>query len=299
MKRITMSLLGNHGRFANQLFQYMFLHTYAVRHGLEVQTSPWIGENLFEIEPAPITDKLANYYEPLHKTGEPKGPPEKEAINCDFHGYGQFHTSWFKPGEGMIRRMFSVREEVMERLDPAIERFHKAGYTTVGIQLRRGDYGRLIHYITPVQWYLNWLQVIWPLLDDPVLFIASEDRSLVKEFAAYNPFTAESLGIDLKANPQPLYTYQRYDVNHPQPHLMDFFPDWYLLRECEYLAIPNSTFSFVPAMLSNYLVKCWRSHLPTQGFREIDPWNTTPMEYDLAEDHKDIPGVYLEKNEQY
>ena len=299
MKRITMSKLGMHGRFANQLFQYMFLHTYAAKHELEVQTSPWIGENLFEIEPAPITDKLANYYEPLHKTGEPKGPPEKEAINRDFHGYGQYHTSWFAPYESMIRRLFAEREEVMDRLDPASEKFHDAGYTTVGIHLRRGDYGRLIYYITPVQWYLNWLQVIWPLLDDPVLFVASEDRSLVDAFAAYKPFTTESLGVDLKNDPLSLYTYQRYDLDHPQPHLMDFFPDWSLLKDCEYLAIPNSTFSFVPAMLSHNLVRCWRSHLPTQGFREIDPWNTMPLEYHLCDDWKHIPGVCLEENEQW
>ncbi len=296
MKKITMSRLGNHGRFANQIFQYMFLKVYAAKHHLEMETSPWIGENLFKIDPAPITSRLAEYYEPLKKTGQPEGPPWDEAVNRDFHGYAQYHTAWYRPYKRMIYDLLRVRSEVLDRLEPATHELHNAGRTTVGIHLRRGDYGRKIHYITPVQWYLDWLEKTWPTLNDPVLFIASEDRALVKEFADYHPVTSEALGIDLQNDPQPLYTYLREDRDNPLPHLMDFFPDFFFLAQCEILAIPNSTFSFIPAMLAPDLKQCWRSRLDTQAFEQIDPWDTTPLRYEMAEDYKHIEGVYLEHN---
>lgn len=300
MKRITMSRLGCHGRWGNQIHQYMGLHTFAANHNLEVQTARWAGEDIFQIEPSPITEKLSNWYEPLHKTGEPKGIPGDEAINRDWHGYFQYHTSYLKPHEKMLRKMFTLRKNAHQpQLAAAATRLFGMGYNRVGLQIRVGDYGRLIHYLTPVQWYLNWLQVIWPLLDDPVLFIAAEDRSLVDAFSDYNPQTAESLGVKMTTERIEHYSYQQYDKDHPLPHTMQFMGDWFLLTQCHYLAIPNSTFSFTSAMFSTCLKHCWRSHLPTQGFRLIDPWNTTPMEYAVAEDYKHIEGVCLEENEQW
>ncbi len=293
---ITMSRLGGHGRFANSLFQYAFLHVYAKQHNLTVQNAAWVGEQLFNIPPAPITTKLTNYYEPLKPTGQPEGPPDDNAIDHDVHGYFQYHMSYYRPYREFVQGLFRPRENVLDRMAPAVQRFDALGKTRVGVHLRRGDYGQLMFYLTPVQWYLDWLKEYWPTLDNPVLFVASEDRALVDEFADYNPQTAESLGIDLQAKPLPTYDYLKHDLQNPQPHLLDFFPDWFLLTQCEYVLMPNSTFSFTAAMLSKRLRHCWRSNLPTQRFEEIDVWDTVPMTQDMAEDYKHIPGVCLEKN---
>ncbi len=267
MKRyVTMSRLGYHGRWGNQICQYMGLQVFAKQHDLEVQTARWAGEHIFEIEPSPITEKLPIYCEPLHETGQPKGIPGKELIGHDFAGYFQVHTSYFAPHESLLRRMFTIRPDVLDRLQLAADRLRNLGRDVVGLHLRLGDYGRLIFYITPVQWYRNWLAAIWPLLDDPVLFIAAEDRSQVEAFADYNPQTAESLGVDMKAEPIEDYSYQQYDKDHPQPHTMQFMGDFFLLTQCRYLAIPNSTFSFAAAMFSERLRHCFRSDLPTQRF---------------------------------
>jgi len=297
---ITMSTLNKH-RWANALFQYMFVHIYGKSHNLLVQTPPWVGEQLLNIEPSPMTVKLLPFYERLRSTGQPYGPPVTEAIGHDFYGYGQYHTSYYQPYRKFIQDLLQPKPAVEDRLsDTAIGRlvFRSIGIMgdIIGIHLRRGDYGRLIHYITPVQWYLDWLEKNWERFEYPVLFIASEDRSLVDQFAKYNPRTAESLGVDLRAEPLPTATYLDHDLEHPQPHLMDFFPDWYLLAHCQYLLIPNSTFSFTAAMLSRRLKRCYRSDLPTQQFHEIDVWNTTPLSYDMAENYKHVPGVCLERN---
>ncbi len=299
MDYITMSKLGRYGRFANQVFQYAFLRIYAREHDLVVQNAPWVGEQLFGIDPSPVTVKLPPYHEPLKKTGQPFDPPGGEVIGCDFFGYGQYHTKYHRPHREWLYDLFQPTQAVRDRLHPAAARLDRFGQTRVGIHLRRGDYGRFTFYITPVRWYLDWLEENWPTLDDPVLFVASEDKAIVDEFARYNPQTAESLGVDLQAEPLPTYTYQQYDLENPEPHLLDFFPDWYLLTQCDVLLIPNSTFSFTAAMFSERLRYCWRSRLPLQGFELIDPWNATPMAYELAENWKHIPGVCLDHNPQW
>ena len=59
-----MSCLGRIGRFGNQFFQYAFLRHYARRHGLAVQTPPWIGQELFDCSDPPIAQPLPVIYEP-------------------------------------------------------------------------------------------------------------------------------------------------------------------------------------------------------------------------------------------
>jgi len=57
---ITMSKFGRFGRFGNQIFEYMFLKTYAKKHGLEVQIPPWVGNYLFGTDDPPTTLVLNN-----------------------------------------------------------------------------------------------------------------------------------------------------------------------------------------------------------------------------------------------
>lgn len=298
---ITMRRLGTHGRWANQLFQYMFLRCYGREFNLTVQVPPWVGEQIFAIPPAPITRKLPTKNE--HREGGPLSqqlpPVGDEFAGRDFRGYAQFHTSYYRPNRAFIRDLFTLRPEVQQRMTPAAIRLEALGKTPVGIHLRRGDYGRLHFYITPVRWYLDWLAEHWPKLDNPVLFVAAEDRRLVNEFRKFNPQTAESLGVCLDTEPMPTYSYLKHDLKTREPHLLDFFPDWYLLTRCEYLLIPNSTYSFVAAMLSRRLRHCFRSDLNTQRFVEIDPWDTDPLTHEQAEDFKHIPGVCLDSNPQW
>ncbi len=303
---ITMSRLGQHGRFANCIFQKMFLETYARQHDLIVQHAPWIGEQLFGHKPSPVRVKLPAYVEPLHKHGQPFRQPGGEIIDHDFRGYGQHHTSYYEPHYKFLRDLFRPTLEIRHRMRHATDGLLWAGAnvsspprTAVGIHLRRGDYGRFAFYNTPVEWYLEWLRRNWSSLDNPVLFVASEDLALVGEFSDYNPQTAESLGVNLRAEPMPTATYLKYDLDHPEPHLFDFFPDWYLLSQCDYLLIPNSTFSFAAAMFSQRLKRCFRSDLPTQRFVEIDPWDSDPMTGDLAEDWRHVPGVCMITNPQW
>ncbi len=298
MSIVTMPQLGNHGRFGNQLYQYAFLKIYCEQHGAELQIPPWVGNTLFGTSDPPVSVQLPHYEE--RHTGpnwmDPKPPVGDELLNHDFRGYAQYQTKYYWPHRGYIQRLFEPRPEIRERLAGVGRGLAYGHSTSVGIHLRRGDYGRQIFYITPVEWYLRKLEEIWPTLVRPRLFVATEDRSLVDEFAAYNPITTDDLGVTLDANEMKDYGYLPRDRAVRDPWQLDFYPDFYALTMCDYLLMPNSSFSFVAAMLNPFLQKCWRSDLPTQSFVEIDPWDAKPLTDDKAEDWDHIEGVCLRHN---
>jgi hypothetical protein len=144
-----------------------------------------------------------------------------------------------------------------------------------------------------------WLEENWARFKNPVLFIATETPSLVDEFADYSPVTANTLGVDLKKEPLRHYSYLDRDKRVREPWQMDFFPDWYLLSQCNVLVTPNSTFSFTAGMVSDNLQEFWRSSLPPvsspSGFEKLDIWNTVPLTHDRAEDYRHLEGVCLDE----
>ena len=295
---VTFRRLGKHGRFANSLFQYAAMRIYANEHFCDLQVPQWIGTELFGLNDTPVACHLPPYHEKnVDGTCLTQGiPPEgNELVNHDFCGYGQYHTAYYRRHCSFFRDLYRPVKSIRERLQPAVDRLRKPDATIIGLHLRAGDYGRLIFYRTPVEWYLDWLKNNWSEYQNPVLFIAAEDRKLVDRFAEYNPITAESLGTELSTRPHANYSYLGPDRRMRDPWQMDFYPDFYLLSKCNVLLIPNSTFSFVAAMLAGSLQRCFRSNLPTQDFVEIDPWNAQPLTHDLAEDWRHVPDVCLDE----
>lgn len=278
---ITMRRFGRMGRFGNQIFQRMFCHVYARRHQLQVQLPPWVGNIIFGTRDYPVNRSLPDYVEPAMPDETPIAPRGAEVCNRDFVGWGQLHTSWYSEDREFILSLFRPAQIMQDRIMPAIERL--GGRTRVAIHLRRGDYGHGYFWITPVAWYLRKLEEIWPTLADPVLFIASEDRSLVKEFSRYDPKTTDDLGIELNKIPMTRYNYLGEDLRKRQPHLLDFAPDFFMLANSHVLLAPNSSFSFVAAMLNPSLRMMYRASLPAGDFEFTCPWNASPLLRDRIE----------------
>lgn len=295
--KITMRSLNNQGRWGNCIHEYLYIRTLSHKFDADYEVSPWLGEHVFGRVDPHITVKLPDKHE---RTESGVYSPTvitsgEEYLNHNFVGYGQVHTSWFKPYKKFLRGLFDLSNDWLHRLNPALRKLRDLGTTVVGIHQRVGDTGRFIFYITPPAWYLAELEKLWPTLDRPVLFVASEDPAFVDHFAKYNPHTAKSLGIDLKADPMPVFCYLKHDLQRPTEISMDFLPDWRLLRACDVLLLPNSTFSFSAAMLGNpVLVK--RSRLSTQAFETINPWNAHPLTYEDLRQHPGIPGTELTDN---
>ena len=297
---IQMSRLGNYGRWANSCIQYAFLHVYARRHDATVRTSRWAGNALLiGVDDMPSIPGLPCYHERLDANQRPSPPVGPEALDLDFCGYAQFHTSWYRPDQAYVRDLLRPNEAVAERMAPAVEKLRALGETIVGLHLRRGDYGQSIFFLTPVSWYLRKLEEVWPTLKNPVLFVASEDRALVHEFQAYRPETAESLGIVLGLERLSGYAYLHEDLRNPDPVQMDFYPDFHLLQQSDVMLAPNSTYSFLAAMLAPTLEQYWRAHLPTRGFQLEDPWDARFLHHDRVGDYPDVEGVAVRQNKYW
>ena len=127
-----------------------------------------------------------------------------------------------------------------------------------------------------------------------MLFIASEDPSLRSQFSLYSPVTAQNLGIKWERTIPKGYLPLAEDVATANPRGIDFFPDWWLLKHCDVVLTPNSTYSFTAAWLNPHLLECWRSRLTTQRFERIDPWNCDMMWKENLDDHPGIPGTQLD-----
>ena len=276
---VTMSRLGRLGRFGNWLFQYMFLKCFAKEHELEAQTPHWIGHYLFDCSDPLIERELpvfhdSQYGAPEQTTFFDLDPPIK---NIDFSGYFQYHTRYFSPYRSYIQTLLEPRAQLANTIDKEVQRVCRHSAELVAIHVRRGDYGTGKFYITPTSWYRDWLENLWPTLENPVLYIAADEPDLVAgDFSEYEPLFDRDLNIRCCRAP--------------------YFIDFCILRQADILAIPNSTFSFAAAMLNRNLHAAYRSHLsdPLEDppFRRFDPWNSPVLDCDVcAEEFPDISGI--------
>ena len=269
------------GRFGNSVFQYMFAKTYARRFDLQVECPTWIGNFLFGGRDLPVNRQFRVFRErDSHGRDDALIPNRaKPLIHRDLQGFFQYHTSYYAPDQEYLRSLFQVAPRLRHRLAAGWDRIASRGKTAVGIHVRRGDYGYGIFYRTPVEWYLRWLEEIWPKLDEPFLYVATDDLSLVTEaFAKYKPATIDDF---------------RVRIAHRK---VDFFRDWYALTRCQYMAMPNSTFSFSAALYAEPGIQCFRSSLPDRGFIRVDPWDGQPIlsgPEARAENFPDIAGLTI------
>ncbi|MEZ2279041.1 MAG: FkbM family methyltransferase [Microcoleus sp.] len=259
---ITMSTLGTNGRFANQIFQYAFLKIYAKEHQLKLQTSEWIGQYLFGHQEPVISRDLPQVKDPYSEIDDLAKAIKDNSItpytNVDFWGYFQYHTSCYAPHKDYFCSLFQPVPGVKTKLQLAVQSLHAKGKTVVGLHLRRGDYGYNEFFITPNEWYKKWLQEIWGSLEQPVLFIASDEiDKVIGDFREYNPITSKDLGIELPEAP--------------------FYPDFYLLSQCHIVAISNSSFSFAACMLNEDGKLFVRPHLFQEKLIPFEPWNDHPI----------------------
>lgn len=300
-KTITMSGFGNWGRAGNQFFQYAFLTGYAAKHGIELQLPKWVGTHLFGTHHPDISASLPPWHEPGSGLSHPTPPKQSELVNRDFHGYAQYHTSYFAPDRERIQKLFTPTKEIYYRLVHALDQLQHGSTggrkTVIGIHLRRGDYGRGIFPIVPTEWYLRWLsQHYAQRFGDTKLFISTEDKSLVKDFAEYNPIVVEDLGIELSDTPMKSCTYLRYDKTIKDKRAMDWYPDFYLLSHCDVILGPSSTFSFFAAMINKELKEYWRAELGCADFVKTDPWDSYPLLREHVRNYCHLKGVSLKSN---
>jgi hypothetical protein len=250
---IQMKRLGRYGRFGNQIFQYMFLRTYARRNNLSVQVPVWKGTYLFGTKdktPCALpTIKEERVYD-----AEKSRIIGRRGVNVE--GYFQYHTSYYAQDKEFIREIFTPTEEVKSIVNIPVEALRAKGKTLVGLHIRMGDHGRrskkyVPYFATPVDWCKKWLDEHLPNMDEPVLYLASDEPDKVLSyFSSYNPMVA-------------------------LPNLIPGVPeyqDFYVMSKCDVLLIASSSYSFAASML-NTGKQFYRPNPKVGGFVKYDPWN--------------------------
>ena len=291
---LTMSSIGQFGRFANQLFQYAFLRICAQQSGARVECPAWIGQTLFGHQDAPISQRLPPAIESKDLNGEqslfdvmPVFIPYIEKLadakssrigsdalnagltNVDLWGFFQFHTRSWKPHQQYFRSLFEPVDDLKLALDDGLKLLRSKGKTIVGIHLRRSDYltepRAGFTLVFPTKWYCEWLEGIWSELENPILLLCSDDLDdILDDFAKFSPVTTRNLNIKLPVGMEEL----------------DFYTDFYMLSQCDVVCSSNSNFSFVACMLNQQAQIFVRPQWDfSSRFISFDPWNSDPLLY--------------------
>jgi FkbM family methyltransferase len=252
-QRLQMTTLGARGRFGNQLLQYGYVRLYADRHQLELEVPDWIGRDLYGFDdPWPV-----GAFAPLDESQADLGAILRGASSIslagrDVRGYFCWDTSgWGEAGEA-FRALFRLRPPFAEPLAAAEARLMAGATTLVALHLRRGDFGQGRFWEAPVAWYRDWLAELWPRLERPRLYLATDAPELAGEFSAYAPHTARELGVEFPG--------------------VEFLADHYFLTRARHLAISNSSFSYSAAMLNGALESAVRPDPRARRLAPFAPW---------------------------
>jgi len=254
---VTCSAVGNMGRFGNQLYQYMFIQSYAREHDFTAATPVWAGDEMFEVRPGvdPLPKMPFGIEETRYdlETSDIANDPLLHP-NTDFAGFFQYHSRYYKPYKAEILRDFTFKGAYADRVAQIAALFEKQSGPVVPLHLRRGDFGTGIFFIAPESWYLDWLAPLRQAHPDLTLYIASDDPAAVlPAFKDFNVLTA----ADLPAT----------DLPH------DFFTDFAALTLGDHLAISNSSFSFAASLLNKTAQSFARPCLTEQRLIPYEPWN--------------------------
>ncbi len=220
-----------HGRFANEIFHHAFARRLAAHHDLELHTPQWLGQTFFGITDPPLEKRLPTIED---HDPRPEASPLWQSLADGRHldeacifGCFQYPTGlWPAEQRAIFRDTYKPVEGVAGLLESELKRAMGAHRALVVVHVRRGDYvGNPLgmFYCTPVESYKLWLYDLWPLLDNPVLYVASDDPGMPSEFADFAQF------------------------RFPREHQ---FVDFWAMMQADALAISNSSFSFAAAMLN-------------------------------------------------
>jgi FkbM family methyltransferase len=254
---VSMTSLGAHGRFGNQLLQYAFIRLYAAEHGLVAEVADWIGRDLFDLDDPLPSRNLPRIAEGRVDLMAALNNPLTVLSNCDVVGYFCGPTHLWGQRRQQFRALFHPGHNLVPLLDRAIDAIGRKGKTLVAVHLRRGDFGWGRFWLAPAHWYVKWLDEIWDGLDRPVLYIASDDPNATCEFAKFAPLNAEMLGVNIPG--------------------AEFYLDHYILSRARHLAISNSTFSFTAAMINSDAASFARPDPTQRCIVSFDPWDADTL----------------------
>lgn len=254
--QFTFSTLGRRGRFANQLFQYLFLRLCAEGRGAEVHTRPWIGQDLFAIADSaePVEGAVEIAEESILDLDRFLNGAEPIGDRVDFSGYFQVPTRHLRPHRDFIRRLYTFKPAFQDIFGGVMKQLRGTGRPVVAVHLRRSDYGYGHFFRAPARWYADWLEAEADRFPNAILYLCSESPAeLVRHFPGRTVVHAGLLPL--------------------LPPSVAFLLDFHVMTQADALAISNSSFSFMASMLNSRATAFVRPRLIERDLAPFDPWD--------------------------
>jgi len=260
---VAMSVFTEGAGFANQLFRYAFLKLYALRHGLATALPEWEGTELFGLNDRSVEGlsleqvTYAGFAEndrELWDQGDPR-------IDIDLAGYFQEIPSCWQPHRDLLRHLFELHPDDAQAIDAWRDEVTDGGRRPlVAIHVRRGDYRSIDprdcpqFRPVPETWYVAWLRAVLPTLPDPVVFVSTDEpETVLPIFEEFAPVAGPySSGV--------------------APALPEHICDFEAMRRADFLAICNSSFSRMAAILASDAQQCFIPSFQTRRFDPYEPW---------------------------
>lgn len=261
---VAMTTLGSNGRFANQLFQYLFLQLVARRQSALVQVPGWVGNELFGFnDPEPLLT-FKEWREPVAELGERNAWlgcdwvhhfKEKDPAfsSVDYCGYYMGHSHDLISDRDFIRKLFRFVPRFVESANQRLSTLRACRPKILAVHLRRGDYGYAYFFRAPCAWYEAWIREQGLNPAEWIIYICSENPTAYRHrFTGFKTADAN----DLKANAA-LATYL----------------DFYVLTQADGVLIANSSFSFMASMLNEKSSFFARPCAEKERLVSFDPWD--------------------------
>ncbi|NES04776.1 MAG: FkbM family methyltransferase [Okeania sp. SIO2F4] len=272
---VSMSTLGKNTGLGNQIFQYAFLKIYAQENGLSVETPPWLGQELFGHKDREIYEDLPVVVE---NNNEIFPSNEEVGKNVDIQGEFLYHTRYYATHKEYFCSLFQPVAEIEAQVKFAWEKLCSRGKNIIGLHLEvHSDSDENNNaVVAPSEWYKIWLHGLWETLEEPVLFIASDNLEEIPliYFAEYNPITVRDLEVEVNLE----------------------YLNFFLLSKCDFVAISNTPFAFAACLLNETGKYFFRPHFPTAKLIPFEPWNSTPVFRDIDIDEV---GKSVSSDEQF
>lgn len=261
---VAMTNFGSNGRFANQLFQYLFLQLVARRQSAIVQVPGWVGCELFGCHnPEPLL-KLKEWREPVEDLSKrdaflgcewvkhfTERNPGFSSVN--YSGYYMGHSRDLLPDRDFIRGLFRFVPKFVEFSNRRLAKLRSRRPRILAVHLRRGDYGYSYFFRAPCAWYENWIRHQGLNPAEWIIYICSENPAPYRHrFKGFETADASDLGAS-----SALATYL----------------DFYVLTQADHVLISNSSYSFMAAMLNEKSTSFARPCAQSEQLISFNPWD--------------------------
>ncbi len=256
---LTVEHFAASGRFGDVLTHYAMLLYMAKAAGLTPALPDWWGDYFFarrmtaRLTTAPVVRRppLAVVPKLLEGTYTGRFPSASvDLASLMGEGITAFHQAMLA-SPALLREALAPARPIQERAEKAVSLVRSRGKTLVAVHLRRGDFRDIPQRFSPEGWYVEWLRALWPTLEAPVLFVASDEpEAVLPAFREWAPVTSRDLPPSL-------------------PRL-EFYHDFAVLTQADVLGLSQSVFSNLARILNPHVRAVFRPDM--QGQRVVESW---------------------------